>query len=262
MAPDTMHSLWTAAVLAVAAALAAARLRTHRASRAVRRRRRTVLGSVAPASRPAPGRRVTIPASAQDAGVAAGAGTLAFLLVGGRVGTLAGLAAACAMWWWLRVRRAGADQRADAALEQAVTGQLPLTAQLLAACLAAGSSPAEAARAVGSCLGGPLGDRLLRTCDELRLGAEPVRAWARLAELPAATALARCLERAHGSGAPAVDQVERLAAECRARSARAAQARARRAGVLVTGPLALCFLPAFLLAGVTPVIVGLGRSLL
>jgi len=37
----------------------------------------------------------------------------------------------------------------------------------------------------------------------------------------------------------------------------AAQAAARRAGVLAVGPLGLCFLPAFVLVGVVPLVAGL-----
>ncbi|WP_308314718.1 type II secretion system F family protein [Streptomyces sp. CNQ085] len=143
-----------------------------------------------------------------------------------------------------------------------MTGQLPITAELLAACLAAGSGPEEAAGAVGGSVGGPLGERLVRASAELRLGGDPVAVWTRLGELPGAAGLARCLERAGTTGVPAVEPVGRLAAECRARQARAATERARRAAVLVTGPLGLCFLPAFLLAGVVPVVIGLARSLL
>lgn len=42
----------------------------------------------------------------------------------------------------------------------------------------------------------------------------------------------------------------------------AAWAAAERAGVLVTGPLGLCFLPAFLCLGVVPVVLGLAGSVL
>jgi hypothetical protein len=48
-----------------------------------------------------------------------------------------------------------------------------------------------------------------------------------------------------------------LAADLRARAADEAEARAQRAAVLVAGPLALCFLPAFLCLGVVPVVLGL-----
>lgn len=113
---------------------------------------------------------------------------------------------------------------------------------------------------MGGSVGGPLGERLSRASAELRLGGDPAVVWGRLGELPGATELARCLERAGTVGVPAVESVGRLAAECRARRARGATERARRAAVLVTGPLGLCFLPAFLLAGVVPVVIGLARS--
>ncbi|HEX7746632.1 MAG TPA: secretion system protein, partial [Micromonosporaceae bacterium] len=47
----------------------------------------------------------------------------------------------------------------------------------------------------------------------------------------------------------------RVADDLRADRAAAAEAAARRAGVLVVLPLGLCFLPAFILAGLVPVIV-------
>ncbi|MGY1452288.1 type II secretion system F family protein [Streptomyces sp. SS8] len=211
--------------------------------------------------------------SAREAAAMAGAVALLVALFGGLVGCLLGVAAAYGVRRLLRDRRArgGAAKRAYASkkgrgeavgAESAVTGQLPITAELLAACLAAGSGPCEAAGAVGGSVGGPLGEGLVRASAELRLGGDPVAVWTRLGELPGAAELARCLERAATTGVPAVEPVGRLAAECRAQRARAATERARRAAVLVTGPLGLCFLPAFLLAGVVPVVIGLARSLL
>ncbi|PWU49675.1 secretion system protein, partial [Micromonospora globispora] len=47
----------------------------------------------------------------------------------------------------------------------------------------------------------------------------------------------------------------RLADDLRADRSTAAEAAARRAGVLIVLPLGLCFLPAFILAGLVPVIV-------
>jgi hypothetical protein len=49
----------------------------------------------------------------------------------------------------------------------------------------------------------------------------------------------------------------RLADDLRADRSVAAEAAARRAGVLIVLPLGLCFLPAFLLAGLVPVVVAL-----
>jgi pilus assembly protein TadC len=140
--------------------------------------------------------------------------------------------------------------------------RLPLSAELLAACLAAGASPMAAADAVGGSLDGPLGEGLRRAASELRLGGEPSAVWGRLGELPGAAALARQLELADTTGIPAVDAVTHAAAERRSRRVRQAQARIRRAAVYITGPLGLCFLPAFLLLGVAPVVIGLAQSLL
>jgi pilus assembly protein TadC len=42
----------------------------------------------------------------------------------------------------------------------------------------------------------------------------------------------------------------------------AAAASAERAGVLISGPLGLCFLPAFLALGIVPVVIGLASSVL
>ncbi|WP_369383549.1 type II secretion system F family protein [Streptomyces sp. cg36] len=143
-----------------------------------------------------------------------------------------------------------------------VDPELPLAADLLAACLSAGAGPREAAEAVGESLGGPVGRRLAEIAAELRLGGDPAEAWGRLGAIPGATGLARCLERAGSSGAPAAGPVGRVAERCRAERSRATAARARRAGVLITGPLGLCFLPAFLAAGVAPVVIGLAGGLL
>ena len=42
----------------------------------------------------------------------------------------------------------------------------------------------------------------------------------------------------------------------------AAEARAQRAGVLIAAPLGLCFLPAFVLVGIVPLVATLGMPLL
>ncbi|WP_240796408.1 type II secretion system F family protein [Streptomyces sp. RFCAC02] len=143
---------------------------------------------------------------------------------------------------------------------------LPLATGLLAACLAAGAAPGTAAGAVGAALDGPLdgpvGDRLRTACAELRLGGDPAAVWRRFSRLRGAAGLARRLETADTGGVPVAETVTAEAAAGRERRGRAAQAAARRAAVLVTGPLGLCFLPAFLLIGVVPVVIGLTKELL
>ncbi|MET8325117.1 type II secretion system F family protein [Streptomyces sp. NPDC005181] len=209
-----------------------------------RRRRQSVSGARA--------KELAAPLSAVVAG---------WILVGGPWGCATGLAAAYGTWRWQRTRhrrRPGVP-----AAEVAETAQqLPLAADLLAACISAKAGPREAAEAVGESLGGPVGERLARTAAEIRLGGEPAVSWGRFGEIPGAGALARCLERAGSTGAPAAEPVSRLAEAMRAERSSAAVARAQRASVLITAPVGLCFLPAFLAVGVAPVVIGLATGLL
>ncbi|MFG2651610.1 type II secretion system F family protein [Streptomyces sp. NPDC048436] len=190
--------------------------------------------------------------------VAAGAVSAGWVLVGGVAGCLVGLGAGYGTWRWWRGRGVGVAEF-DAA---EAARQLPLAADLLAACVAAGAGPVVAAQAVGEALKGPVGERLAQGAAEVRLGGEPVDAWRGLGAIPGAGALARLLERAGDSGAPAAEPVARLAADCRAERGRAATAAARRAGVLMTAPVGLFFLPAFIAVGVLPVVIGLAGGLL
>ncbi|MFE9875364.1 type II secretion system F family protein [Streptomyces sp. NPDC005784] len=182
-----------------------------------------------------------------------------WVLIGGLAGVLVGLAAGFGVRRWRQRRNPTPPEEYDAT--QAAR-QLPLAADLVAACISAGASPVAAARAVGEALGGPVGERLARGAAEVRLGSEPVDAWRRLASIPGAQGLARLLERSGESGVPAAVPVGRLAAEARAEWGRTATARARRAAVMVTAPVGLCFLPAFLAIGVLPVVIGLAGGLL
>ncbi|MEW2634144.1 type II secretion system F family protein [Streptomyces sp. NPDC048389] len=192
-----------------------------------------------------------------------GVAVLACILIGGPAGGAVGIAAA---FWVLRWRR-NRDRRegpgsAEAGEHGEAARQLPLAADLLAACISAGAGPREAAEAVGESLGGPVGARLAHTAAQLRLGAEPAPVWEWFGGIPGAEPLARCLERADSTGAPAAEQVSRLAERFRAERARAAGRQGRRAQVLITAPVGLCFLPAFLAVGVAPVVIGLASGLL
>lgn len=226
-----------------------------------RRMRRRLTGLSGPRKTAAPVRRPVLRAAARTWLVPLGVMCAGWVLVEGLTGAAVGLAGAV-VWRRWRVRREsdatgpGAPGLAEAA------GQLPLAADLLAACIAAGAGPVIAAQAVGEALGGPVGDALVRGAAEVRLGGEPGTAWRRLGAVPGAGGLARLLERADVSGMPAAVPVARLAAEARADWGRAATARARRAGVMVSAPVGLCFLPAFIAVGVLPVVIGLAGGVL
>ncbi|MEV5436705.1 type II secretion system F family protein [Streptomyces sp. NPDC052682] len=258
MNADVVHRLGTAVAVALLLGWPARWLWTVRHRHRARRRLAEVLAQE-PATPAAPRRAVG--GALRRWLPLMGVVCAGWVLVGGAAGLAVALVAAAVLWGWRRRQTAtGADAHDRDAAEAA--RQLPLAADLLAACIAAGAGPVLAAQAVGEALGGPVGDALARGAAEVRLGGEPGAAWRRLAAAPGAGALARLLERADVSGLPAAVPAARLAADARAEWARAATARARRASVLVTAPVGLCFLPAFIAVGVLPVVIGLAGGVL
>ncbi|MEV7228940.1 type II secretion system F family protein [Polymorphospora sp. NPDC051019] len=209
---------------------------------ATRRRLVQVLGDLHPR---APRRPDVVRAGAVLGGLATA------VVLGGWGGLAAGVAVAVGLDRSLR-RLEPAAQRARRLRELA---DLPLAADLLAAALRSGAPVDRAVSAVAQALDGPLGVRLTAVARSLRLGAEPEEAWAHLAPVAGAERLAAAAVRSAGSGGALAGALTRLADDLRADRAVAAEAAARRAGVLIVLPLGLCFLPAFILAGLVPVIV-------
>ncbi|MCF3178988.1 type II secretion system F family protein [Streptomyces polychromogenes] len=256
MGGAVVHRLGTVLCLTVVVWCLASAVSARLVRRAARRRLAAVFRT-ARTVRPGPPRGRRVRAAAVAWAGPAGALLAGWALVGGAWGLPAGCAAAAGVRWWSARPRppAGVDPRE-------AERELPFAADLLAACLAAGAGPVEAAEVVGESLGGPVGERLALAGAELRLGGEPGAAWGRLAGIPGARGLAECLERAARTGAPAAEPVARLAAALRADRSRRAGARAQRAAVMVTAPVGLCFLPAFLAVGVAPVVIGMASGLL
>lgn len=135
---------------------------------------------------------------------------------------------------------------------------------LLAACLRAGLPTDAAVRAVLPTCPASFAAPLRRAADLLAMGADPAKAWASPGSdaAPEFEALARLARRSARSGSSLAAAVAELAEEHRSLVAEAATARAERAGVLIGGPLGLCFLPAFVCLGIVPVIVGLAGRVL
>ncbi len=154
------------------------------------------------------------------------------------------------------VRAARADRQRRAVL----LADLPRATELLATCLEAGASPAVALAAVADAVGGPLAGRLRAVVAVLRSGSD-------LGDRPTdpvdpVDRLVRAVARASRTGAPMAESVRLLAADEAERARWDALERARRAGVQAVGPLAACFLPAFVLLGVVPMIVGVASAVL
>jgi pilus assembly protein TadC len=183
--------------------------------------------------------------------IAAAAGVGVMALIGHWWGVPVGVAAGFGAARYLRGREPAEVREA----KLRAVADLPLCADLLAAVLRAGAPVDRAAFAVADALGGPLGERLERTARSLRLGAGPAEAWAHLSDVPGAERLVAAAIRSSASGGALAGALTRLTDDLRADRGVAAEAAAQRAGVLIVLPLGLCFLPAFVLAGLMPVLV-------
>jgi len=139
---------------------------------------------------------------------------------------------------------------------------------ILAVCLAAGMAVPAAAAAAAVSAPPKLARVLRRAADLLSLGADPVVAWSIPPGLPVGAvdvqidALLRLARRSASSGAVLAGAVAELADQIRHDAAHAAAGAAERAGVLIAGPLGLCFLPAFVCLGIVPVVAGLAGDVL
>lgn len=182
----------------------------------------------------------------------AASGACAAVVVGWPAGVVAGALVAVTVWWFLR--RARRPPKPDPMTVAA-------TWDLLAACLRAGLPVPTAITAVADGLPPNVAKALRSSADLLGLGADPDKAWLPAANCPDTAALARGARRTAQSGTALADLVTDLAATIRTNAADQAEATAQRAGVLITMPLGLCFLPAFVCLGIAPIIAGLARQL-
>ncbi|WP_211285615.1 type II secretion system F family protein [Mycobacterium timonense] len=139
---------------------------------------------------------------------------------------------------------------------------------VLAVCLGAGMAVSAAAAAAVPSAPAQLGRVLRRAADLLALGADPAVAWSMPPDPPGGPAdpqidaLLRLARRSAASGAALAGGVAELADQSRSDAAHTAAAAAERAGVLIAGPLGLCFLPAFVCLGIVPVVAGLAGDVL
>ena len=136
---------------------------------------------------------------------------------------------------------------------------------LFAVCLRAGLPVSTAAEVAAQHSPRPLAGSLARAAELLALGADPAQAWA--TDQPGAADehfrdLSTLARRASRAGSSLADGVAALAEATREQAQTQALARAEKAGVTISGPLGLCFLPAFVALGIVPVVIGLASGML
>ncbi len=218
----------------------------------VRRRIRRL----APTSDPSRGRRPTAISPVRLASWVAAAAAL--LLIGGVVGVAAAVACVVVLPRLLGrfEGRAARERRARLA------AQAPLVADLLAATLAAGSPVRPALAVVSTAMGDPAREVMRPVLAALDLGSDVATAWAPLAVDPSLGSIAQAVIRSAESGAPLSAVLSRIAEDLRREHQTVVEVAARSAGVRAVLPLAACFLPAFLLLGVVPVVAALAGGLM
>jgi pilus assembly protein TadC len=190
--------------------------------------------------------------------LAAGAAALAVLVsLGGLSGLALSALLALALDRWL----ARLPGRATVAASLAARRQLPLALDLMAAALSGGATTSAAVVLAAEGSGSPLRRVLLDVAASLRLGAGPDEAWRPVLGDAALQPLGRLAVRSSASGAAMAKACRELAGHERQARVVDAEVAIKRAGVLAVLPLGLCFLPAFVLVGIVPIVVGLLRSL-
>jgi pilus assembly protein TadC len=131
---------------------------------------------------------------------------------------------------------------------------------LLASAVLAGADVPRALRVVGEVVGDETGEALVQAAAALGWGASWDAAWS-----PAPTAVrdaTACLEASWTTGTAAAPVLRAAVDAGRRRRRRAGREAAARLGVRVVLPLGLCFLPAFVLVGLVPVLASLAGGAL
>ena len=172
--------------------------------------------------------------------------------VPGWTGAIVAAGISLAVFRWV----SGLESIATRRRRERVVRDLPLAVDLLVAALAAGRPPGQAIAAVAHAVGGPLGEDLTAVAARIELGADPDSVWREMADDPVLAPVGRSFRRASRSGASVTTVLARCVDDLRRRRHTDVSRVARSAGVRTAAPLGLCFLPAFIVIGVVPTIVG------
>jgi tight adherence protein B len=136
---------------------------------------------------------------------------------------------------------------------------LPEVLELYALALQGGGSLAGAARSVGASVPGELGEELLRVGLAMERGEDPESVWAAVG--PHWWPARRSLDLAALAGVPPGEALVGAAQDLRREGVSAVEVAAARLGVRLVLPLALAFLPAFVLTTVLPLVLALVQEM-
>jgi hypothetical protein len=201
------------------------------------------------------GRRARVPWSGRDA-AAALAGIAVVVLLESALGVLVGLGLGVGVRWVLG--HIGPDPRPR---RDALARQAPDAVDCLASCLAAGATLWSALPVVADSFGEPVAGILSRCAAKNALGASYGDTFSELLAEPVLAPVGRVLQRSVESGAALTTSLVSGAERMRQERAAELERRARAVGVKAVAPLGVCFLPAFIVAAIVPIIGSLVGSL-
>lgn len=181
-----------------------------------------------------------------------------FVLLGPLLGTMVGLALMPAVYRAVGQLESSAARRRAADLAAA----LPTALDLMVAALEVGRPPVSAFALVADATPAPLGPELAVVASRLGITADPQAVWRTLAQDPALAPLGRAFGRAQESGMPVAEIVSGVASELRRDRVARRREQSRKIAVQTAAPLGACFLPAFFLIGIVPMLVASFSSFL
>lgn len=140
--------------------------------------------------------------------------------------------------------------------------EMPDTLDYLAVCLESGAPIASALATVADVSPARTQALLRRVLAHLNVGRSVEEAWEELRQHPVWGTVAKDMVRASRSGTSLSGSLRLHADDVRVQVRDAAMKRARKVGVKSVIPLMACFLPAFVLIGVVPIIASLLKNFL
>jgi len=185
-------------------------------------------------------------------GLLAGGG-LGWLIFGGGLGPVIGAGAGFAAAWWASRLTPSSETRQQRRLAR----DFPITLGFMAFVVQSGAPLRLATEAVSEVADELNAQRLRGVIARCDVGFTDGEAWRTLADDPVWGELSRELARCVDTGAATAAVLKSTAAQASQAADADAIAQARTIGVTSTLPLVCCFLPAFLLVGVVPIIGGL-----
>ena len=158
--------------------------------------------------------------------------------------------------WWLRPRKQTSATTPD--LESDPTPlQVAYHLELLALAMASGAPGSLAVAAVARSSGGRVGEQLDRVSAAMAWGVDSYQAFAAVSSGWAPAARAFNVATRAGAGPSAL--LRAAAHDLRTEETHRVQTAAAKAGVRIVLPLGLCFLPAFLVLTIVPLVIGMIR---